>query len=123
MLSTKLLRARSWTISILLGPDSPDEMAFGQLRAPITIVKSDSYAGSSGRISTDPTGERRNRQFRQRFRGLRSCRANPSGESGLGGLSVFFVHLSFLYPDITAITAEAIIFFLAVAALDPAAAP
>src|SRR3954453_3930753 len=64
-------------------PDSPDEMAFGQLRAPITIVKSNSYAGSSGRISTDPTGERRNRQFRQRFRGLRSCRANPSGESGL----------------------------------------
>src|SRR3954449_5787650 len=70
-----------------LTPDSPDEMAFGQLRAPITIVKSNSYAGSSGRISTDPTGERRNRQFRQRFRGLRSCRANPSGESGFTGFA------------------------------------
>jgi len=41
----------------------------------------------------------------------------------LGGLSIFFVHLSFLYPDITAITAEATIFLLAVAALAPAAAP
>src|SRR4051812_8612124 len=57
-------------------------MAFGQLRAPISAVKSDSYAGSSSRIPTDPTGERRNWQFRQRFRGLRSCRPNPSGESG-----------------------------------------
>src|SRR4051812_43258126 len=27
-----------------MNPDSPDEMAFGQLRAPITIVKSNSYA-------------------------------------------------------------------------------
>jgi hypothetical protein len=26
---------------------------------------------------TDATGERRNRQFRQRFRRLRSCRSNP----------------------------------------------
>src|SRR3954466_1462091 len=42
-----------------------------------------SYAESSGRILTDPTGERRNRQFRQHFRGLRSCQPNPSGESGL----------------------------------------
>ena len=63
-------------------PDSPDEMAFGQLRAPISDAKSNSYAGSSSRIPTDPTGERRNWQFRQRFRGLRSCRPNPSGESG-----------------------------------------
>ena len=66
-----------------LHPDSPDEMAFGQLCAPISAVKSNSYAGSSSRIPTDPTGERRNWQFRQRFRGLRSCRPNPSEESGL----------------------------------------
>src|SRR5215212_3997553 len=65
-----------------MNPDSPDEMAFGQLRAPISAFKSNSYAGSSSRIPTDPTGERRNWQFRQRFRGLRSCRPNPSGESG-----------------------------------------
>src|SRR4051794_484058 len=64
-------------------PDSPDEMTFGQLRAPISIVRSSLYAGSSSRILTDPTGERSNRQFRQRFCGLRSCRPNPSGESGL----------------------------------------
>ena len=32
---------------------------------------------------TDPTGERRNRQFRQRFRSLQSCRPNASGESGI----------------------------------------
>src|SRR3954454_22168144 len=43
-----------------LTPDSPDEMAFGQLRAPISTIKSNSYAGSSSRILTDPTGERRN---------------------------------------------------------------
>src|SRR3954447_11061851 len=65
-----------------LNPDSPDEMAFGQLRASNLVAISDSYAGSSSRILTDPTGERRNRQFRQRFRGLRSCRPNRSGESG-----------------------------------------
>src|SRR3954447_25309666 len=80
-------------------------MAFGQLRAPISIVKSISYAGSSSRILADPTGdsivrsnsytgsssriladptgERRNRQFLQCFRGLRSYRLNPSGVSGL----------------------------------------
>src|SRR3954453_8273051 len=69
----------------VLDPDSPDEMAFSQLRALITAVKSNSYAGSSSRILTDPTGERRNWQFRQRFRGLRSCRPNPSGESGFRG--------------------------------------
>src|SRR3954471_10052006 len=45
--------------------------------------RSNSYAGSGTQILTDPTGERRNRQFRQRFRGLRSCRPNPSGGSGL----------------------------------------
>src|SRR3954463_13113472 len=67
----------------IFSPDSPDEMAFGQLRAPISVVRSNPYAGLSSRILTDPTGERRNRQFRQRFRGLRSCRPNPSGESGL----------------------------------------
>ena len=66
-----------------INPDSPDEMAFGQLRAPISIVKSISYAGSSSRILADPTGERRNRQFRQRFCGLRSCRPDPPGESGV----------------------------------------
>src|SRR4051812_38082236 len=64
-------------------PDSPDEISFGQLPAPISIVKSGSYAESSSRILTDPTGERRNWQFFQRFRGLRSCRPNPSGESGI----------------------------------------
>src|SRR4051794_14118286 len=58
-------------------------MAFGQLCGPILDVKSNSYAGSSSRIPTDPMGERRNRQFRQRFRSLRSCRPNPSGESGI----------------------------------------
>src|SRR4051794_1855306 len=63
-------------------PDSPDEMAFDQLRASILVVESSSYAGSGGRVLTDATGERRNRQFRQRFRGLRSCQPDPSGESG-----------------------------------------
>src|SRR4051794_4600983 len=58
-------------------------MTFGQLRAPIPFEISNPYAGSSSRILTDPTGERRNRQFRERFRGLRSCRPNPSGESGI----------------------------------------
>jgi len=79
-----LHRARSGyeRIALHLNSDSPDEMAFGQLRAPISDAKSNSYAGSSSRIPTDPTGERRNWQFRQRFRGLRSCRPNPSGESG-----------------------------------------
>src|SRR4051794_38314468 len=64
-------------------PDSPDEMALGRLRAPISIGRSNSYAGSSSRILADPTGERRSRRFRQHFRGLRSCRPNPSGESGI----------------------------------------
>lgn len=63
-------------------PDSPDEMAFGQLLAPISMAESVPYAGSSSRILADPTGERRNRQFRQRFCGLRSCRPDPPGESG-----------------------------------------
>src|SRR5215213_6660315 len=63
-------------------PDSPDEMAVGHLRAPILAVRSSSYAESGYRVVTDPTGERRNRQFRQRFHGLQSCRFNPSGESG-----------------------------------------
>src|SRR3954447_22791991 len=40
-----------------LTPDSPDEIAFGRLHAPILVVGSSSYAGSSGRILTDPTGE------------------------------------------------------------------
>src|SRR3954470_2927545 len=72
----------------LVIPDSPDEMAFGQLRAPISAIRSNPYAGSSSRILTDPTGERRNRQFRQRFRGLRSCRPNRSGESGFKCIGV-----------------------------------
>jgi hypothetical protein len=74
-------------------PDSPDEMAFGQLRAPNSTVKSISYAGSSSRILTDLTGERRNRQFCQRSRGLRSYRPNPSGESGFK--SIFAAHRTF----------------------------
>src|SRR5215210_454358 len=64
-------------------PDSPDEMAFGQLRVSISNVRSSSYAGSSSRILTDPTGERRNWRFCQHFRGFRPCLPNPSGESGL----------------------------------------
>src|SRR5215216_6399868 len=79
-----------------LDPDSPDEMAFGQLRAPISVVMSNPYAGSSSRILTDPTGERRNRQFHQRFRGLRSCRPNPSGESGIKMLDLFHF---FYHPE------------------------
>src|SRR4051794_1550299 len=72
-----------WHARCRRGPSTPtDEMAFSQLRAPISIVRSNSYAGSSSRILTDPTGEKRNRQFRQRFRGFRSCRPNSSGESG-----------------------------------------
>src|SRR3954447_7499175 len=57
-------------------------MAFGQLRAPISGIRSNSYAGLGGRVLTDPTGERRKRQFRQRFRGLQSCRPNSFEESG-----------------------------------------
>ena len=68
---------------IVINPDLPDEIAFGQLRAPISTVKSNSYAGSSSRILRDPTGERRNWRFCQPFRGLRSCRPNPSGGSGI----------------------------------------
>src|SRR3954464_11597105 len=74
-----------------INPDSPDEMAFGQLCAPISAVKSNSDAGSSSRIPTDPTGERRNWQFRQRFRGLRSCRPNPSGESGIKAAAAVWI--------------------------------
>src|SRR4051794_29059793 len=66
-----------------LSPDSPDEMAFGHLRAPILASRSSSYAGSGSRVLTDATGERRNRQFRQRFRGLRPCRPNLCGDSGV----------------------------------------
>src|SRR4051812_8942877 len=76
--------------------DSPDEMAFGQLYAPISVVRSTSYAESSGRILTDPTGERRNRQFRQHFRGLRSCQPNPSGESGI---YTIIVHMMVDIPE------------------------
>src|SRR3954468_16346884 len=73
-------------------PDSPDEMALGQLRAPISIGGSNSYAGSSSQILTDPTGERRSRRFRQHFRGLRSCRPNPSGESGVNRVGQEIIH-------------------------------
>src|SRR4051794_33183480 len=73
-----------WHTRCRRGPSTPtDEMAFGQLRVLISIVKSNSYAGSRSRILTDPTGERRNWQFCQHFRGLWSCRPNPSGESGI----------------------------------------
>src|SRR4051794_34094632 len=53
------LPARFWY------PDSPDEMASGQLCASIPIVRSSFYAGSGSRVLTDATGERRNQQFRQ----------------------------------------------------------
>ncbi len=66
-----------------LSPDSPDGFAFCQRRALISGARSASYGGSGGRILTDATGERRNLAFRQRFRGLRACRPDPSGESGL----------------------------------------
>src|SRR5215216_4901496 len=80
-----------------LDPDSPDEMAFGQLRAPISVVRSNSYAGSSSRILTDPTGEKRNRQFCQHFRGLRFCRPNPSGESGINVQEYIYM---FMYASV-----------------------
>jgi hypothetical protein len=48
-----------------LNPDSPDEMAFGRLRAPISVGKSISYGELGSRFLTDATGERRKRQFRQ----------------------------------------------------------
>src|SRR3954454_21478159 len=77
-------------------------MAFGQLRAPISVVRSNPYAGSSSRILTDPTGERRNRQLRQRFRGLRSCLPNPSGGSGFKTfLRVYPVDVSISLDDLT----------------------
>src|SRR4051812_40725696 len=68
-----------WHVRCRWGPSTPtDEMAFGQLRAPISLVKSSPYTESGSRVLTDLTGERRNRQFRQRFCGFRSCRLNPS---------------------------------------------
>src|SRR3954453_10848763 len=70
----------------MINPDSPDEMASGQLRAPIPLVRSSTYAGLGNRTLTDPTGERRNQQFRRHFRGFRSCWPNPSGESGIKAL-------------------------------------
>ena len=67
------------------------------------LIKSHSYDGSSGRILTDPTGERRKRRFRQHFRGLRSCRSNPSGESGLEPSTsrLRWVYASYFVPEIT----------------------
>jgi len=65
-------------------------MAFGQLRAPNSLIKSGSYARAGDRVLTDPTGERRNQQFSQRFRGLRPCPPNPSGESGFEPAAEFF---------------------------------
>jgi hypothetical protein len=69
--------------STRMNPDPPDETASGQLRTPILIGESKSYDGSGGGVPTDPTGERRNRQFAQHFRSLRSCLSNLSEESGL----------------------------------------
>src|SRR3954470_7059772 len=56
----RVLDLGTGTGSVAINPDSPDEMASGQFRAPISIVRSSSYAGSSSRVLTDPTGERRN---------------------------------------------------------------
>ena len=88
-MSATLLNAKRSVSNVVfltfLNLDSPDEMALSQLRAPISISRSNSYAGSSSRILTDPTGERRSRRFRQHFRDLRSCRARSSEESGLNG--------------------------------------
>src|SRR3954447_11782814 len=98
MMSTS---ARQWRTRSTVSPDSPDEMAFGQLRAPISVVRSNPYAGSSSRILTDPTGERRNRQLRQRFRGLRSCLPNPSGGSGTKYLVKQLDRLRLPRPELT----------------------
>jgi hypothetical protein len=69
--------------SIGANPDSPDGLTFGQPRAPISVDISNSYTGLGSRVVTDAKGERRNPQFRQRFHGLRVCRPDPNGESGL----------------------------------------
>src|SRR4051794_22203185 len=75
-------------------------MAFSRLRAPVSVGKSISYGELGSRFLTDATGERRKRQFRQNFRGVRSCRPDPSGESGFirkallyrgGVVSSFFI--------------------------------
>jgi MotA/TolQ/ExbB proton channel family len=47
------------------------------------MAKSSPCAGPGGRVLRDATGERRNRRFRQRFRGFRLCRPIPNAESGL----------------------------------------
>ena len=70
-------------VALDINPDSPDETASGQLCEPFQLAVSSSYDGSGGGCLTDPTGERRNRQFAQRFCGLRPYPPNLSGESGL----------------------------------------
>src|SRR4051794_22391844 len=74
-------RPAKLTVPANLNPDSPDETASGQLRTPIFIGKLIPYDGSCGGVQTDPTGERTNRRFAQRFRGPWSCLSNVSEES------------------------------------------
>src|ERR1044071_970043 len=57
MCTPVLLLGSAIVVASGLNPDSPDEIAFGRLHAPIPVVRSSSYAGSSSRILTDPTGE------------------------------------------------------------------
>src|SRR5215213_5386689 len=49
------LNFESSNSGLSLNPDSPDEMAFGQLRAPISVVRSSSYPGSGSQVLTDAT--------------------------------------------------------------------
>src|SRR3954465_14985277 len=77
------LSTRSSTQRNHLNPDSPDGLALCQRRAPISAARPSSYGEVGSRILTDATGERTNPRFRQRFRGLRVCRPDPNGESGL----------------------------------------
>src|SRR4051812_22744654 len=77
-----------------LSPDSPDGLALCQRRAPISAARPSSYGEVGSRILTDATGERTNPRFRQRFRGLRVCRPDPNGESGLNVLHAVVLHAS-----------------------------
>src|SRR5688500_19817287 len=66
-------------------PDSPDRKALSQPHAPVSVARPSTWARSGGRVRTDATGERRSPPLHQCFRGLRACRPDPNGESGLNG--------------------------------------
>jgi Plasmid encoded RepA protein len=76
-----------------LSPDSPDGPPFCRRRASISAAKSTFYAGSGGRVLTDAKGESGNPRIRQRFRGLRACRLDPHGESGVTLSGDYFASL------------------------------